>query len=1023
MQDSQPTLYSIASGQPFLVCLAKTLIDEETRHALFGACALDVFTLLVPTRRAARELSQIFLTEILDTASQKEKTGGVLMPHITPIGDIDEEAFATDMLITQGIGLDLPPEIEPHERHLRLLRLVRAWAEKIGQPLDAVRLAGLAFELEDFLDEVQNENVDLSLLPKLVPHELAENWQKTLEFLAIVTKAWPEFLAEEGHIDRTERRNRILRTQAKNWAVRPPAGPVLAAGSTGSLPATADLLKTIAHLPRGAVVLPGFDMAADDALWRVIEKSPTHPQYMLARLLNHIGAPRDGVGDWPMPDSQANNQAKKNTRQKARVALLNQAMIPAEQTGHWAHSRMAADDLKKALAGLSVLHAPDQRSEAGAIAVAMRAILETPHGKAALVTRDRQLARRVAAELKRWDIVVDDSAGQPLNHALAANLVRLVLAAIAENLAPVPLLALLKHPLVCLGQARGQHLRVVRALEILALRGARLAPSIAALRAAYKNTTDKNAPDINCLLDRLEAAMGDLLVGDKPLELADLIAKLTSALEHITSDNDAPAPDFWFAREDGRALAHFFDGLLKNAAHASPAPIRDWAALLDLWMARQSLRRPNQHPRLFIWGTLEARLMQADLMILGGLNETSWPPMPDSGAWLSRQMRAELGLAAPERQIGQAAHDFIQAASAPKIMITRAAKKDGAPSTAARWLRRLATLCGDLPTGEAQHYLAWWQGLDAANKIAQPAQPPIFSPAQPPIFSPALPPRPCPKVAMRPRQLSVTQIETLLRDPYKIYAQKILGLRELDDIDVPPAPTHRGSLLHKLFENLLREPLAENEDIAKKLMALAETAAQQNPTNAQILQLWHARLQAMGDWFSAFEAQRRGQIAKTFVEVKGEMTLNLPDGDFTITAKADRIDLLNNGRLAIFDYKTGAPPTTKDVENHLAVQMTLQAAIAQSGGFADIKAAPVAELAYLQLTGGTPPGKYQPVATDRDLIDGAVAMVRHLVAAYGDEAHPYLSHIRPASFRGYTQFDHLARVREWQQDQSAGAST
>lgn len=979
MSDSRPRLFTIASDQPFLARLAQALLAPAHRTALFGAAPLDTITILVPTRRAARQLAHIFLAEALARGAE-----AVLLPRIAPLGDLDEATLEPIPDGTAPETLTLPPAIAARARHFRLLPLVRAGAEKIGQPLDAVRLSGLAHELESFLDELQNEQADARQLADIVPDSYAENWQKSLEFLSIITEAWPQFLREEGLVDPTERRNLLLQSRAVSWRTDPPDGPVIAAGSTGSIKATADLLTTIAHLPHGAVVLPGLDLAAPPDIWDMLVRDPSHPQAGMAHLLAHIGAARDDVTVWPGAAPAG-----------PRAAVLNQALVPAAATDRWADERPAPDLLAAGLAGLSVLEAPDQQAEAGAIAVAMRETVEHPDASAALVTRDRNLARRVAAELRRWNIAVDDSAGQPLNRALPAALVRLTLGAAAQKLAPVPLLALLKHPLVRLGSSRAAHLTAVRRLEIEALRGPRPGPGLAALR--------QKAPNATALLARLETALAPLLALPYACQLDAMLAALTDAVQYLTSDSDTPAAHIWTAREDGRALAGFLDGLYEHAALAPTATLADWAALIDYWMGQTSLRRPGAHPRLFIWGPLEARLMQADLMILGGLNETSWPPMPETGPWLSRPMRQRLGLAQPERQIGLAAHDFVQAASAPRVLLTRAKKIDGTPSVAARWLRRLETLCGTLPRRDGHNYLAWWHSLTTETQNPTPSQPPA----------------PCPPLAARPDTLSVTQIETLLHDPYRIYAQKILGLSALDPVDAPPAANHRGSFLHTLFEQLMRDTPPEPDQLAEQLMALADQAAQSDATSRAIMQFWQARLQAAANWFADFEATHRPHVARTHVETRGRVQLDLPDGPFTITATADRIDEMADGRVTIFDYKTGAAPSKAKIEGHLAVQMTLQAAMAEQGGFDGVPAAAIDRLAYLSLTGGTPPGRYQNALSQPDLPHQALAMVADLVAVYRQQSQPYFSHIRAPAYPGHTAFDHLARVKEWQQDEGS----
>ena len=1008
-------IYNIAAGQAFLPCLAATLLDEGARRALFGDAALPDFEILLPTRRAARDLAGHFLA-----LAASRGQNAVLLPHIHTLGDLDEDA--PDKEAAFLAMSDVPPAIQPMARHYHLLTLIRAWAEKTGQAasgheegaLNPVKLSALAFDLERFLDQAQNEDLDWTRLPDLAPDELAANWQQTLDFLKIITEFWPQMLDELGMMDEAARRNRLLRLRREAWATDPPTHPVIAAGSTGSIRATADLLALVARLPHGAVVLPGLDMAVDDAHWLMVEKTVSHPQYALAQLLTHMGARRADIVPWP--GSAPQNRA---------ASVLGLALAPAEMTAAWAADRAAdnQDGAARRLDNLHLLEAPDPQAEAGAIGVIMRHCLNAPDKTAALVTRDRNLARRVAAELKRWGIEVDDSAGAPLANQPLTNFLRRILACAASGFAPVDFLAVLKHPLVHLGQSRGGHMGLVRRLEKRLLRGPRLVGGLAALRAALqRNKASKNPQpqdtaldkDLAAMLARLEAAFAPLLsLGDAALMDQHIDALLATAAA-LMQDETSHAPqhgllDDLFEGEEGRALFGVLENLRGQSALAGAVPKADWPALFDMWLYRQPVRPQTPvTPRLMILGPLEARLMQADVMILGGLNEGSWPPLPETGPWLSRPMRAALGMSQPERQIGQAAHDFVQSAAAQEVYVTRAQKVDGTPAVAARWLRRLETLCGGLDKTKGADYLAWWRALDAE---AEPPRPP------------AAPPQPTPPLAARPDSLSVTQIETLLHNPYEIYAKKILRLREWNGVDAPVSPADRGSLLHGLFERFIAAKAHQKPDAARRFMALADEMKKARPGGEALLTFWRARLEAIADWLATHEAARGAEVTDSHVEVTGSLRLDLESGPFTVTAKADRIDAMADGSFQIIDYKTGQAPSGKKVKNHESPQLTLEAAILRGGGFATPKGmlkGTGSVLSYWQISGGMPAAKLSPpLIADAELMDGAVTMVSHLIEAYRDEARPYAAHIRPGRDGG--AYDHLARRAEWQRVADEGA--
>ncbi|MBT5156726.1 MAG: double-strand break repair protein AddB [Rhodobiaceae bacterium] len=991
MSDS-PRLYSIASGQPFLDHLARSLFDDAARQQLYGACALSDVQVLLPTRRAARELANIFLQ-----LAEDQGTGALLLPRIETLGDIDEDAPQAGR-----DRLDLAPAMEPMARHFYLLPLIRRWLELAGQPLHPVKLSGLAFDLENFFDQAQNEQIDFQKLPDLVLGELAENWQKTLSFLTIITDIWTKDVATMGCLDPTDRRNKLLAQRTQEWQTNPPSHPIIAAGSTGSILATADLLKVIARLPKGSVVLPGLDSQADEALWEAIENDFAHPQHAMAKLLKHMEAPRAQVKPWPG-----------SAPASPRAQRLNLALVPAAETAHWAQqvqlSKEAAEPSpSSALSDLHLVEAPDARAEAGVIALLMRETLTRPDKTAALVTRDRNLARRVASELRRWGVTIDDSAGQPLSNSQRGTFLRLVLACRASDFAPIDLLAMLKHPLVDLLGARAKHRKLTRLLERHFLRGPRLQGGLPGLAAAVKNhphLDEAARAELQDFLARLAKAYAPLQELPDEAGMNQHLDGLLVCAEALLcpEQEEAQGTRLFTPDEEGKALADLVDKLYQHAEAAGPIARQDWPSLLDMWMMRQTLRRQMPtHARLFIWGPLEARLMQADVMILGGLNETSWPPLPETGPWLSRPMRTALGMSQPERQIGMAAHDFVQGAAAPTTYLTRSEKMDGSPSVAARWLRRLETLSGKLPRHEQYRLLDWWARFDTAEQVQSAPKP-----------------APRPPVAARPKQLSVTQIEILLHNPYEIYAKKVLALREWEPADAPASAAHRGTLLHGLMEDLVRSGGYKSDDVAGALMALAQTAQQAQPGGAAVLQHWQARLSALSEWVADYEAARQAEVAQSYPEVHGEMALDIGGAAFTVTAKADRLDKRHDGRFDIIDYKTGQPPSKASLEKHLSPQLTLEAAILEAGGFTasgEVLQGHVHQLRYLHLTGREPAGEVKPMVSQPQWVDGVRAMVERLIAEYQKPERPYAVHIRPRKTNFSGAYDHLARRKEWQAD-------
>ena len=990
MAAEEPRVYSIPPGVSFVDALAQGLLKR------WGANPLELsrVTVLLPTRRACRALQEAFL----------RGSGGraLLLPRLAPLGDLDTEDFllaGDESLWEAGGGFDLPPAMPPLRRQLLLGRLIHRGGAARGAPPSedqAVRLAG---ELARLLDQVETEGLDLDRLETLVPEDYAAHWQLTLEFLGILAGEWPKIQDEEGCMGPAARRRRLLEAQAEAWRRAPPEAPVIAAGSTGSIPATAALIQVVAGLPEGMVVLPGLDLGADARTWAEIEEDPAHPQHGLARLLARMEMTRDQVAPWP--------EAGLAQTPPARAEIVNTALLPAIATPAWAAYADVADRaaLARGLDGVARIDCPGPGEEAAVIALILRRALEEKGQRAALVTPDRGLARRVAGELGRWGVAVDDSAGVPLSHAPPGAFLRLTAELAAGGLAPLPLLAALKHPLAAGGEAPGAFRGHVRALERAALRGPRPAPGFAGLHAALAGAKESKA--LIAWMERLEAAAAPFIAalrGGVTLgEIVDAHIGFAEALAATPGDNGAAR--LW-AGDAGDAAAGFVAELRAAAAGTPPLTGERYPALFSALLAGRVVRpRYGSHPRLAIWGPLEARLQHADVLVLGGLNEGAWPAEVDPGPWLSRPMCAGFGLPLPERRIGLAAHDFAQAFCAPRVYLTRATRVEGTPTVPSRWLLRLGTVLeavglSDALHGEAARWLAWAEALDSPAETATTP-----------------PPAPTPPLEARPRGLSVTQVETWMRDPYSLYARRILDLKTLDPIDADPGAAERGTLVHEALELFLKAyPRALPENSEAALIDIGAKVFARFGAMPGVWAFWWPRFRRVTRWFVETEQARRAEVEASFGELRGTLILDAAGGPFTLTAKADRIDLLSDGSLAILDYKTGGVPTAKAVAFGFAPQLPLEAAIALAGGFPGVTGDVVSRLEYWRVTGGQPAGEIKPLKADKapgERAAEALAGLRELIARFDDPATPYHALPRPVWAPAYSDYAHLARVKEW----------
>jgi ATP-dependent helicase/nuclease subunit B len=977
----EPQVFTIAAGTAFADALAGGLLDRAGGDPL----ALAAITILLPTRRAVRAVTDSFL-RVADGAA-------LLLPRLLALADIDgDHDNFTDT--------DLPPALDPMRRQLILARLVMSRGGDFAvTPDQALRLAQA---LADLIDEAVTERIDFSRLADLAPEAFAGHWQRTVEFLRIVTTFWPAILADRGMVDPATRRIRALEARAARWRDRPPADPVVAAGFIAADPALAGLIATVALLPRGMVVLPALDQHLDNEGWDEIE--PTHPQFGLKSLIDRIGVARVKVSPWMAGESGA---------PPPRARLLTEALRPASTTDQW---RSGAAIPAAALDGLTRVDCETVGEEAEIIALAMRQTLEMPGRTAALVTPDRALARRVAASLRRWDVEVDDSAGRALDETPVGIWLRLVAECVVGGFAPRPLLALLKHPLAAAGRPVEDLRRLVRVLERCVLRGPRPGPGLSGLKAALSRVGDGafETPDdrraIEGLLDDLADRLGPFVAlvesGGGPLEA--LLTRHAEAAEALASTPLEPGEARLWRDQDGEAAADLIARLCEPTDHGLPdIQAERYPAVLGALMQGVTVRPLyGAHPRLSIWGLIEARLQRADLMILGGLNEGTWPPLPGEEPWMSRPMRAQFGLPPPEARIGAAAHDFALAAAAPDVLLTRARRVDGAPSVPARFLSRLDILLAGSKlalTGQgSRNWPSWAAALDRPAEIR-----------------PCAPPEPTPPSCARPRKLSVTAIERWMRDPYALYASHILKLSALDPLDADPGAAERGQFVHHALDRFIRrypEALPNDGEALAMLLADGQAAFGETLGHPSVAAFWWPRFERVARWFVAFERdRRRGGIRPLATEISGFIDIDANGGVFRLTAKADRIDRLPDGGLAIIDYKTGRPPRPELVAAGIAPQLPLEGVIAEQGGFAGIASAAAGELTFLRLGGGDPPGEILSALGKADAVQSVEEAWRglcNLIDKFDLVSTPYHSVPRP-EFAYAGDYDHLARIGEW----------
>jgi ATP-dependent helicase/nuclease subunit B len=978
-------IWSIAAHRGFADALVAGLVPRYAEPR-FGLARM---TLLLPSRRTVRTITEAFV---------RASGAGLLLPRMAVIGDLDLDETLGALLDPIGAGADIPPASDPTTRWLRLAEMLRAEPDYAAASTPA--LLRLARNIARSMDRLAVEGVPSGELLSdrvrdLFP-DLAGHWQENTRLFATLQRKWQFELDQRGEIDPPERRNRLLDHAARRWREAPPPHPVLAAGVTSASPAVARLLGVVAGLPKGGVVLPDLDLALDAEVWgalgvagapEILGDPPlaqgdavSHPQYHLKLLLNRMGVQRGEVKSWHRSGASA--------APPDRSRAISSLFLPPEASAAW----IDLPPERRRLAGVRMMDCADAQEEAQAIALLVRQALEDPEKRIAVVTPDRNLAARVAAQLGRWNIAADDSAGRPLSQTPAGRLFLALADCLGERFAPVPLLAVLGHPLVAAGEARAAWLEQVRSLD-LALRGPRPAPGLDGIAKAIARarkpdpTLAKWWPQTAVLLASLDEPGG-------LQPLAELLGTLAQTAETL-------ADVAVWAQADGRALGAFVEDL-REAALAAGTQIdpRDASALLREAMDEVAVRPPwGGHPRVAIYGLLEARMSRADLVICGGLVEGTWPANPAPDPLLAPPLLRALGVPGVDFRIGLSAHDLAAALGAPEVVLSHAARDAAGPTIPSRFLLRIRAMLGPtlLKSSREEVAVRLARAIDRGDEATPYARP-----------------KPMPSAMQRRVSISATALDRLRGDPYQFYASSILGLQSLDQLDAEPSAAWKGTAVHTILEQW--------HDVGGDLGELGARMLGEMSAHPFTKATWQPRLVRALEWVASETARLAGE-GRT--PVLWEKFGSIKVDGIKIHGKADRIDRIEGRRLAIIDYKTGAPPTNAQVENGFNLQLGLLGLIAARGGFDGLAGLPE-RFEYWSLgrsdksdTGfgfwaePIKEGQRRTGLPRAEFLSQTEVFLRQALAAWILGSEPFTARLNP-DLPSYGDYDQLMRLDEWQ---------
>ncbi len=962
-------VFGLPPGADFASALVAGLLDLAGDLPPQDFAKIQIF---VNTSRMQRRIREVF-----DAGPPR------LLPRICLITD----------LANDPISHDVKPKVSALRRRLELATLVSGLLDQEPELAPRAALYDLSDSLANLMDEMQGEGVTPDAIASLDITDQSGHWERSKKFINIISKF---FKAENTEPDEQARQRLVVETFTALWAETPPKHPIIVAGSTGSRGATGLFMRAVADLPQGAIVLPGFDFDMPAHVWDALDGdkgvAEDHPQFRFRKLMSAMDLHCDDVmrwGDAPAPNA-------------ARNALVSLSLRPAPVTDQWLSDGPDLGDLNSATQGLTLIEAPSPRSEAETIALRLRQAAEDGV-TAALITPDRNLTRQVAAALDLWNIVPDDSAGMPLALSPPGRFLRHVTDMTRNVLTSESLLTLLKHPLCnSVDGFRGPHLLLTYELELYLRRHSVPYPTPETVNA-WALSEETKIEKRQAWATWLSTVVPTIQVSKKQNLTRHIEGVIGLAEALARGQNDEGTGELWNEKA-GRSARNVCDTILRDADASGEMSATEFTGLFGSLLSAGSVRdRDEGHPNILIWGTLEARVQSADLVILGGMNEGVWPESPTPDPWLNRKMRAQAGLLLPERRIGLSAHDYQQAVASPEVWITRAKRTADAETVPSRWVNRLTNLLSGLPDQNGPEALKKMQ-TEGDRWIAMAAQMSVPTTTTKPAHRPS----PMPPVADRPKTISVTQIKTLIRDPYAIYANKVLRLKRLDPL-VPTADAPlRGIIIHAILDEFIGTRPDANDPAA--FSQLMETAARHFNDQCPwptIRAQWMARMEKLAPVFLAAEAKRQSKGSLAVSECNGRM--EMPSVDMAITCKADRIDLTPHDTALIYDYKTGTVPT-KDVQEKFDKQLLAEAVMVSRGAFKDLGEKHVDEAVFIGVNAAM---RDVEAPLDKAPIEAVYAGLETLFGKWNMPTKGYSARMAMFSKDDISDYDHLSRFGEW----------
>lgn len=998
-------IYNISPRYSFLDVLAKYIIETAKEQNLNIANDL----ILLPTRRSCRYIKDIFLKLNNNEAS--------LLPTIRSLGDIDENGIAILDYENEGLEVGLPDAISSIERNLILSSMVKIKMKDLSDE----QTYSLAVDLAHLMDTVEMEELNFANLKNIVSDEYSEHWQETLEFLKIVTEEYPKVLTSYNRLNPIARKVKLIEKQIEFWKKYPHKGRIFAGGSTGSLVPIAKMLKTIANMENGFLILPGLDKTISDSDFEILTSDLTlnqnHPQYGLLKLIKGLNLKVSDIPELPLYEDY-------ETSPQSREILSSYIMLSTQMGDSWEILRTSKKFNQDALEGVSEITFDDENEEVLGLAMLLRKSIEEKK-KTLLITPDRKIAKSVSNKLKKWNIVVDDSAGIPASDTITGNYYLLILKMIYDDFSPYSILAVLKHKYTHLGYSKKKLEEITKLFEIEVLRLYGNiknlediekilnlpSSSLAKKFPRYNSKSPKQSPSPEVLnlikkIKELTDNFSSLMKSKEKYNLYDLLVKHIKLVESFVSSEESNTNNILYSSDlheqfslEVRNLLDSLKQLKEKGDNIDLMTASAYFVFISNYFLSQSLRPTiGTDLNIAIMNSIEARLLPADLYIMAGLNEGTFPSITSDDPWMNRAMKASFGLPLPERKIGLSSHDFVEFFCKKNVIMTHSSKIDKKTTITSRWLSKLSAIkeiC-EIKTDDSlsTEVKSWIDNFNIGNVKRYERPSPKLSK----------------EIRMKPVKFAATEIETFLKDPYEIYAKKFLSLYKQDDINVNNINIEFGNIIHKALDIFIKN----NYQTTEELLSLMERQISPTMSISQV-DFWLPRFKQIADWFVKSYNENKNIIKKSIVEEQGSFEFVK---DFILEAKADRIDVLKDGTLSIMDYKTGSPPAIDKVKNSEAPQLLIETIIAENNGYKNLpKNSKVSELKYIKLKKDDL-GKETSINNICD-IEEAVNKLKEdlekIIKEFRNENTPFYSQPNESKKLSFPNYEHLSRVKEWKE--------